>query len=140
MPALVPPPALARMMVVLALGGAALGLLGCDGGGSSAEPPSPPTNVQATAQEGAVTLTWTGSPSASGYKVYRTTSSGSGTSGTPLNGDAPIGSSEFSDPSVENGTQYFYRVTAVGDGGESSPSAEVSVRPFPSPPSRPTTP
>ena len=140
MSAQAPPPALARIVVVLALGGAALGLVGCDGGGASADPPSPPTNVQATAQEGAVTLTWTDEPSASGYNVYRTTRSGPGASGAPLNGDAPLGSSEFSDASVENGTQYFYRVTAVGEGGESRPSAEVRVRLFPSPPSRPTNP
>jgi len=130
-------PVATRMVAALILGGSILGLIGCDGGGSSTDPPSPPSNVEATAQDGAVALTWDGGASASGYNVYRATSPGDGISGAPVNGNDPLGSTEFSDDSVENGTLYYYRVTAVGEGGESDPSGEVSVRPFPSPPPRP---
>ncbi|WP_103027603.1 fibronectin type III domain-containing protein [Salinibacter altiplanensis] len=130
-------PVAKQMVAALVLGGSVLGLTGCDGGGSSADPPSPPSNVEATAQDGAVALTWDGGASTSEYNVYRATSPGVGTSGAPVNGNDPIGPSEFTDDSVKNGTLYYYRVTAVGEGGESNPSAEVSVRPFPSPPPRP---
>ena len=131
-------PSLPRFVAVLALGLSTLALVGCGGGGSSSvDPPSAPTNVQVTAQDAAVTLTWEGRSAASGYNVYRATSAGVGASGTPVNGSSPVGQLTFTDPSVENGTRYYYRVTAVGEGGESEPSAEVSIRPFPSPPPRP---
>jgi fibronectin type 3 domain-containing protein len=115
-----------------------VGTVGCDGGGSSSDgPPAAPSAPQATSQDGAVALTWDGSADATGYNVYRATSSRSGVSGAPVNGDAPVDDTSFSDTSVENGTRYYYRVTAVGSGGESPPSPEVSVRPFPRPPDRP---
>jgi len=127
----------ARRAAVFVLGLSLLGLVGCDGGGSSAEPPSPPTDVQVTAQDDAVTLTWEGRSAASGYNVYRATSAGVGAGGTPVNGSSPVEQLTFTDRSVENGTRYYYRVTAIGEGGESDLSVEVSIRPFPSPPPRP---
>lgn len=123
-----------RSAFVLALSGLALGAMGCDGGGSSADPPPAPSSVAATSDDGAVGLSWDGSSEATGYNVYRDTSPLSEVDGTPTNGDTPVESASFTDESATNGTQYYYRVTAVGDGGESSPSSEVSVRPFPSPP------
>jgi fibronectin type 3 domain-containing protein len=137
MPSSISSPIVVRFVAVLVLGSGVLGLTGCDGSGSSVDPPSPPTNVDATAQDAAVTLTWEGGSAASGYNVYRATSAGSGGDGTPVNGGSPLGQTGFTDDSVKNGTRYYYRVTAVGEGGESEPSAEVSIRPFPSPPSRP---
>jgi len=137
MPSVVALPAVSRFVAVFVLGVGVLALAGCGGGGSSVDPPSAPTNVQVTAQDAAVTLTWDGRSAASGYNVYRGTSAGVGASGTPVNGASPIGQLTFTDSAVENGTRYYYRVTAVGEGGESEPSAEVSIRPFPSPPPRP---
>ncbi len=126
---------LVRGAFLLVLSGLIAGAVGCDGGGSSAEEPPPaPSNVAATSQDGAVVLEWEGVSDASGYNVYRDTTSFSGTDRSPLNEEAPIEPSSFTDESVENGTRYYYRVTAVGDGGESAPSSEVLVRPFPSPP------
>lgn len=130
-------PVVVRILAVMAIGGGLIGLTGCDSGGSSVDPPSPPTNVQTFAEDGIVNLTWEGGPEASGFNVYRDTSSLSGVSGAPVNGDDPLGQSGFTDDSVEKGTIYYYRITAVGEGGESEPSAEVSIRPFPSPPPRP---
>ena len=118
----------------LLLLGVVLTLIGCSGGGGgNAAPPSSPTNVEATSQDGSVALTWDGVAAADEYRVYRATSSTSGVSGSPVS-DAPLTESTFTDSSVENGTQYYYRVTAVGEGGESDPSSEVTVRPFPTPP------
>lgn len=115
-----------------------VGMSGCDGGGSSAEPTPPPSGVEATSEDGAVALSWeAGGASVEGYNVYRSTSSTSSPSGSPVNGASPVQGTTFTDSSVENGTRYYYRITAVGEGGESEPSVEVSVRPFPSPPGRP---
>jgi len=125
------------LILGILVGGLVLGVVGCDGGGTSDEPPSRPSGVEATSQDGAVRLTWDRSSAASGYNVYRDTSSQAGIGGSPVNGDTPVGQASFTDESVVNGTRYFYRVTAVGDGGESDPSSEVSARPFPGPPDRP---
>ena len=130
-------PVAIRSVGLLAIGTGLLVLPGCYGGGTSPEPPSSPANVQAATENGSVTLTWDGGTDVSGYNVYRGTSSFSGANRTPVNGDAPLEQSMFTDNAVETGTRYYYRVTAVGEGGESEPSAEVSVRPFPSPPPRP---
>ena len=120
-----------RRLILL---GVVFTLVGCSGGGGgNVAPPSPPTNLEATSQDGAVGLTWTGVSAADEYRVYRDTSSTSGVSGSPVS-DSPLTESTFTDSSVENGTQYYYRVTAVGEGGESNPSSEVTVRPFPTPP------
>ena len=118
----------------LILLGVVFTLVGCSGGGGgNTAPPSPPTNVEAVSQDGAVALTWTGVGAATEYRVYRDTSSTTGVSGSPVS-EAPLTESTFTDSSVENGTQYYYRVTAVGEGRESDPSSEVTVRPFPTPP------
>lgn len=126
---------LMRTVCLVAVGGLAFGAAGCDGSGSSsADPPSPPSSVEAASEDGAVSLSWDEAADASGYNVYRDTTSLSGTGSAPLNGDAPVDTAGFADGSVDNGTLYYYRITAVGDGGESDPSSEVNVRPFPSPP------
>jgi hypothetical protein len=52
-----------------------------------------------------------------------------------------IGSDDYVDESAENGTRYYYIVTAVaGEGDESAesdPSNEVQKTPFSDPPDRP---
>jgi fibronectin type 3 domain-containing protein len=85
--------------------------------------PAAPTslNAQITASS-QITLSWTGSFGATGYKVYRGTISGgetllaSGISGTT-----------YVDNGVVNGTTYYYEVTTVGTGGESADSSEISA-------------
>jgi fibronectin type 3 domain-containing protein len=124
-------------MLLVLVAGLAVAPMGCSGGGGSSPPPPSPAGVEAASQDGAVVLTWEGTADATGYNVYRTTASASGVSGAPLNGDAPVGQTAYTDETAENGTRYYYRVTAVGDGGESGPSSEVSARPFSTPPDRP---
>lgn len=114
--------------------------MGCGGSGGTGvdgEAPTAPTGVQATSQDGSVALSWDGVEGASGYNVYRDTTSAAGGGGSPINAEAPIEQLSFTDASVENGTRYYYRVTAVAEGGESEPSVAVGVRPFPDPPDRP---
>ena len=74
-----------------------------------------------------VLLSWDASITSgvSGYNVYRAGSSG-GYSTTPLN-SSPVTSTAFTDPSVASGQSYFYVVTAVDAGQQSSDSNEVSV-------------
>lgn len=109
------------------------GLLGTD-------PPSPPGDVQLSASQSGVDISWSGSSNATGYNIYRSEDSLSdGISGlSPLNGETPIENSEFKDEGAENSTEYFYRVSAVNKGGESDPSSMKSVQmPYPEPPNKP---
>jgi hypothetical protein len=88
----------------------------------AAVPPAPPGGVMAGVGFGNIGLSWTASSGASSYNVYRSTSSGaetiykSGVTGT-----------NFIDPNVLGGTTYFYKVTAVGIGGESLLAASTEV-------------
>ena len=79
-----------------------------------------------------VTLNWNASTGATTYNVYRGTATGAET--LYASGLTPT---TYTDPTVTNGTTYFYYVTAVGTGGESAASLEVSAQ-IPMPPSAPT--
>lgn len=87
-------------------------------------PPAAPSSLSASGGANQVALAWSAPSGASSYNVYRATSSGgeslyqSGVSGT-----------SFTDSAVSAGTTYYYEVTAVGSGGESSRSNEASAAP-----------
>ena len=72
----------------------------------------------------ASSLNWADVTGATGYKVYRSTTSGSGF--TVL---ASPATSLYSDYAVTAGTTYYYKVSATNGAGESGLSAEVSVTP-----------
>jgi fibronectin type 3 domain-containing protein len=94
--------------------------------GSTPVPPAPPAGVTATAGNNQVALNWTAVPGATGYDVYRGTSSGAETllaSGTNLN------ATSFTDTTAVDGTQYFYYVTALNGSVQSAHSTEVSALP-----------
>jgi hypothetical protein len=125
-----------------------LTLPGCSGGGSNGggenggsgpTAPAAPSGLSATSQDGAIDLEWNAVSEADTYRVYRSTNSGVDASGSPLSTD--IGSTDYVDESAENGTKYYYVVTAVategGDSAESDPSNEVEKTPFSDPPDRP---
>jgi len=57
--------------------------------------------------------------------------------GTPVNGDTPTGQPTLTDDPVGAATRYYYRATAVREGGESETSAEVPACIPPSLPPRP---
>ncbi len=84
----------------------------------------PPTGLTATPGDGQVTLTWSATTAASGYRVKRaTTSSGPYTEiGTPA-------SASFSDTTATNGTTYYYVVAATNGTAASADSAEASAMP-----------
>jgi fibronectin type 3 domain-containing protein len=95
-----------------------------------------PTGLTATAGDAKVDLRWTAVTGATGYNVYRSTTTGSfGT--TPVNAN-PVTAASFSDTGLTNGTKYFYIVRAVNAGGESASSAEVSATPVAPAPGAPT--
>ena len=117
-------------------------LTGCDVfGGGDTTPPNTPSNVAAAAESGIVQLEWSTSEAGDldGYNVYRTTGDSVAVeNATPVNSDTLITAPAFSDPGVENGTTYGYRVTAVDNSGnESTGSSMVRVTPFADPPTRP---
>jgi len=130
--------------LLLALSLAIIGI-GCSGGGSNEEggagieAPASPSGLEATSQDGAIGLDWGASSGADTYRVYRSTSSGTGSSESPL--ETGISSADYVDDAAENGRKYYYVVTAVASDGaktaESDPSNEVEKTPFPNPPDRP---
>ena len=135
---------LAAIFLVSVLG---LSLSACSGGGSNGgddgnggpTAPAGPTGLSATSQDGAIALDWDAVSGADTYRVYRSTSSGVDASGSPL--ETGLGSAEHLDDTAENGTKYYYVVTAVASEGnqsaESDPSNEVEKTPFSDPPDRP---
>ena len=91
--------------------------------------PSAPQNLQSTAGNSQVTLSWTvpsnnGGSAITNYNVYRGTSSGSETLLTQIGN-----LTSYNDNTVTNGKTYFYKVTAVNSVGESVPSNEASATP-----------
>ncbi len=98
--------------------------------------PSAPRSLTATATSGSVALSWQAPTSDGGspillYKIYRSTTSGSGfvniantTDGTTTN---------YNDTNVINGNTYYYMVSAVNAIGEGPNSTEVSATPAGSP-------
>jgi len=78
---------------------------------------------------GAIQLAWDAVGAASGYNVYRRTSSGSYDFSAPLNGAVPFTATSYSDPGsgLTGGTTYAYVVRAVGTAVESTSSNELSA-------------
>jgi hypothetical protein len=87
-------------------------------------PPAPgaPTILTALINFGQVSLTWSMVTGASSYNVKR-----SPASGPPYTIIASTSATNYTDTSVLDGATYYYVVSAVSLGGESSPSAPVKV-------------
>ena len=97
------------------------------GGGDP--PPAAPTNLSATAGDGSVSLDWDDNSEGDldGYKVYRSTTQGGPYS--QINGSL-VATSDYTDNGVNNGTTYYYVVTAVDTAAqESGDSNEASATP-----------
>lgn len=107
----------------------ALSVAGCNSGGEVAPPPAAP-QANASAQDSVVLLEWPAQSDAVSYNVYWSTTPGVTTA-------APEALRNVMPPvqhtGLTNGLTYNYVVTAVGAGGESSPSQEVSATPQPAP-------
>jgi len=96
--------------------------VGSGGGGSA---PSAPTGLSATASSAQVSLGWTVSSGATSYRVFRSTTSGSGYTqiGTPTP------TTSYTDSGLINGTTYYYVVKASNSNGDSAYSSQVSATP-----------
>lgn len=94
--------------------------------------PAAPENLESLSDDSQITLDWSEATDAESYSVYRATSSGDAMTGTPQT--EGLTETTFTDTDVENGTTYYYQVTATAD-EEGDPSDEVEVTPFPEPPS-----
>jgi fibronectin type 3 domain-containing protein len=111
------------------------------GGNGGNDTPAAPANLNGTSGDQEIQLTWDANDedNLSGYNLYRSTSSFSGASDMdPVNGSETIQNPAFTDTNLENGTTYFYRITAVSEeGNESEESSELEITPFSDPPDRP---
>jgi hypothetical protein len=89
-----------------------------------ATPPAAPANLQATAGNAQVSLSWTPSSGATSYHVKRSTTSGSGY----MQIAAPAAAS-YSNTGLTNGTAYYYVVSALNAAGESANSTQATATP-----------
>ena len=128
-------------LFALLIGFALIGV-GCDsiGGEDDTTAPSAPSALVAESGKAQVELEWQGvaADDLVGFNVYRDTSPIEGLEGRdPVNAEV-VPDTLYTDEAVENGTVYYYRITAVDEAdNESDPSGSASVRPFAEPPTRP---
>lgn len=88
--------------------------------------PASPTGVSALSGDSSNTVSWQSVPHAERYRVYWSTQAGVGKSnGTMLEANA----SPLTHLGLQNGTPYYYVVTAIGAGGEGPVSQQVSATP-----------
>lgn len=89
-------------------------------------PPSAPITVSAVSGDTEVTVDWRGNPGSTSFNLYWSTTAGvTPATGTKVeNATAP-----FVHTGLTNGTAYYYVITAVGTGGESAASEQVSATP-----------
>ncbi|MDR8390926.1 fibronectin type III domain-containing protein [Aliifodinibius sp. S!AR15-10] len=138
--------------------GMSLFLLNCGGGGPTSldednedpppqeeptedtTPPSIPSEMSGESGDGQVSLNWgsVGDDDLEGYNLYRAEQNFTDVSSkNPVNSGL-LTNVEFVDENLQNGTTYYYRVTAIDDSGnESNPSSQIEITPFSSPPDRP---
>ncbi|MGE0548798.1 MAG: hypothetical protein AB7O24_27620 [Kofleriaceae bacterium] len=96
-------------------------------GDGPTELPLPPTGVTACRQAGSNRIYWPSVPGAATYHVYASTSAGVTAGSTRVGFDVR---SPFTHGSLDNDTQYFYRISAVNELGESMDlSNEVTATP-----------
>ncbi len=97
--------------------------------------PAAPVNLNATAGNQQVGLSWTVSSGATSYNVLRST-----TNGGPYTQIATATSTTYSDTSLTNGSTYYYVVTAVDTAGQSGNSNQASATPTAAAPTAPAAP
>jgi hypothetical protein len=90
--------------------------------------PGVPTGVTAAPGASQVTVAWNGPGGATGYNLYRAT-----TSGTETLYQTGISTPSYTDLDVIDGMTYYYEVSAINAGGETAPSGEVAATPIPPP-------
>jgi hypothetical protein len=91
----------------------------------SGNPPATPGKLTANAGDSQVILSWLASPGATGYNLKRSATSG----GTYVTIASNIASTSYTNVSLNNGTAYYYVVSALNPAGESTNSPYVSAVP-----------
>jgi hypothetical protein len=86
--------------------------------------PPAPAGLAAVAGDAQVALNWNAVTNAASYNVKRSTMNGG-----PYTTITSVTATSFTDTGLVNGTTYYYVVSAVNIGGESTNSTEVSARP-----------
>ncbi len=92
--------------------------------------PSAPKDIQASADDEQVELTWdppsdNGGTNITEYRIYRKTNSGSLSLYESVDGNTTT----YLDKDVDNGQTYYYSLSAVNPAGESDKSVEVNATP-----------
>jgi hypothetical protein len=90
----------------------------------SGDAPLAPTGLTAASGNQTITLTWTGSLTATTYQVKRST-----TNGGPYTTVGMPATTSFTDTGLTNGTIYYYVVAAVNSAGASANSNQVFDEP-----------
>jgi fibronectin type 3 domain-containing protein len=93
-------------------------------------PPAAPTNLQATAGNAQVSLTWSAAAGATSYTVKRRTLA----TDPFVAVQSGLTSPSFTNTGLSNGTTYTYVVAAVNAAGSSPDSTSVQATPQPPPP------
>lgn len=91
--------------------------------------PAAPTNLSATPGNAKVDLAWDTVEGATSYSIKRSTIQGQETFLTSIPATTTSGAITYSDTGLQNGTTYYYVVSAVNAGGESPNSNEASATP-----------
>jgi fibronectin type 3 domain-containing protein len=97
--------------------------------------PAVPTLQSVTAGDAQVTVTYTASLGASSYTIYYTTTAGGEATGSQYAGQIQT---TVTIGGLTNGTKYYFKVAAVGTGGSSAMSNELSATPMGAAPAAPT--
>ena len=89
-------------------------------------PPAAPAGLTATAGDAQVALNWSASFGATGYNVKRSLVSG----GTYTTISSGLVTTNYTDSGLTNGVPYYYVVTAINAGAESTNSNEAEAVPL----------
>ena len=104
-----------------------------NGGGNGGSAPKTPSNLTASSGNTKCTLNWNAVANVSSYEVYQSTTPNVSTSGSGIE----VTNSTYEVSGLQNGTTYYFVVTASNNNGTSNPSSEVSCIPKSGPPSSP---
>jgi uncharacterized repeat protein (TIGR03803 family) len=88
--------------------------------------PRAPTDVAATAANGAVHLSWTASKTTDSYQVFVGMKAGGEAASAVVTG---VTDTQVDVTGLTGGTQYFFTVAAVNEAGTGAPSTEVNATP-----------
>lgn len=90
-------------------------------------PPGGPASLTATPLVSKVELSWAAVQGATSYRIFRSTTSNGQDLASPI---ASTSGTTYGNGGLTNGTRYFYKVAAVGIGGQGPASNEASATPL----------